>query len=197
MVNRPQFSGPAPLDFILNGLLIMFPARFGDSKSMNDAVNKAIPVGVTDYIELSSSPFYVDTTLFLKTVVDMKSVVTVFTRPDGFGKSTLMSMVKTFYEKTDQDTSVYFKDKKIWQCGEKYTSTQGKYPVLYLDIRDIRGTSWNETLGMFKGLFKQEYRRHMGLRELRFKNELRQQYCTTFSGVLKSMLIMLASHAAI
>ncbi|MCD8286074.1 MAG: AAA family ATPase [Clostridia bacterium] len=142
---------------------------------MSDTANKTVPVGITDFIELSFGPFYVDKTLFIKDYID-HDFITVFTRPNGFGKTTLLSMVKTFFEKTDQDTSVYFKDKAIWQCGEEYTSQQGKYPVLYLDFKNIHGTNWNETLGMFKDLFIQEYRRHTGLKELRLQDEFNQQF---------------------
>ncbi|MCD8295903.1 MAG: AAA family ATPase [Clostridia bacterium] len=142
---------------------------------MNDTKSKAIPVGVKDFIELSSTPFYVDKTLFLKKVIDFKYRVTVFTRPDGFGKSTLMSMVKTFFEKTDRDTSIYFRNKKIWQCGEEYTSKQGKYPVIYLDFKNIRGKSWDETLEMFRTLFRQEYRRHIKLAKLKSSGNFSRQ----------------------
>ena len=32
-----------------------------------------------------------------------------------FGKTLMMDMVRTFFEKTEEDTSRYFEDKHIWQ----------------------------------------------------------------------------------
>ena len=43
-----------------------------------------------------------------------------------------MDMLKTFFELSDEDTSVYFKDKAIWDCGAEYTKHQGKYPVIFV-----------------------------------------------------------------
>lgn len=61
----------------------------------------------------------------------------IFTRPRRFGKSLNLSMIRTFFEKTESDNSVYFKNLDIWKCGDKYTSEQGKYPVINLDLKDV------------------------------------------------------------
>ena len=38
----------------------------------------------------------------------------------AFRKTLNMDMLRTYFEKSDKDTSVYFRDKKIWACGQKY-----------------------------------------------------------------------------
>lgn len=78
------------------------------------------PVGITSYKEVSKECYYVDKTLIIKDIVDSHSKVYLFTRPRRFGKTLTMDMVRTFFEKTDTDTSVYFKDKYIWAEGNKY-----------------------------------------------------------------------------
>ena len=35
----------------------------------------------------------------------------------AFRKTLNMDMLRTYFEKSDKDTSVYFRDKKIWACG--------------------------------------------------------------------------------
>lgn len=47
----------------------------------------------------------------------------------------MMDTVRTFFEKTDEDTVQYFEDKHIWQAGEKYQGYQGKYPVIYFLLK--------------------------------------------------------------
>ena len=95
-------------------------------------------IGVDKYINTSTNGYYVDKTLLIKDVLDTNTSVFLFTRPRRFGKSLNMDMLKIFFEKTKKDTSIYFKDKKIWACGKKYQEHQGKYPVIYLTLKLIK-----------------------------------------------------------
>lgn len=107
------------------------------------------PVGITSYKEVAGECYYVDKTLLIKNIIDDHSKVFLFARPRRFGKTLMMDMVRTFFEKTDEDTSRYFEDKHIWQKGEKYREYQGKYPVIYLSFKDAHQTKWEE---MYKSL---------------------------------------------
>ena len=84
-----------------------------------------LPVGVSDYKDASSNYYYVDKTMLIRDFLDERAKVSLFTRPRRFGKTLNMDMLRTFFEKSDQDTSVYFQDKKIWSCGQKYRDYQG------------------------------------------------------------------------
>lgn len=75
-----------------------------------------LPIGCLDFKKVSDDFCYVDKTLLIKDVIDDNKIVTLFTRPRRFGKSLNMDMLRVFFEKTEQDTSVYFRDKKIWKC---------------------------------------------------------------------------------
>ena len=72
--------------------------------------------------------YYVDKTLLIKEFLDRKPLVSLFTRPRRFGKTLNMDMLRVFFEISDEDTSKFFVDKKIWKCGEEYREYQGKYP---------------------------------------------------------------------
>ncbi|MCD8306810.1 MAG: ATP-binding protein [Clostridia bacterium] len=120
---------------------------------------KQIPTGIDDYRKAVSSYYYVDKTLLIKDLMDRGSEVTLFTRPRRFGKSLNLSMIRAFFEKTDTDTSIYFKDKKIWQCGSDYTSKQGYYPVIYFNFKDMKKSSWEETLTGLKMIIALEFSR--------------------------------------
>ena len=69
-------------------------------------------------------------------------------------------MLKIFFEKTKKDTSIYFKDKKIWACGKKYQEHQGKYPVIYLTFKDIKFSTWDSVYKNIKRLIQAEFTRH-------------------------------------
>jgi hypothetical protein len=59
--------------------------------------------------------YYVDKTLLIKDIIDDHNKVYLFTRPRRFGKTLTLDMVRTFFERTKEDTSVYFSDMKSGQ----------------------------------------------------------------------------------
>ena len=65
-----------------------------------------------------------------------------------------------FFEKTPEDTSIYFKDKYIWQCGDYYTKHQGQYPVIFLSFKDVKCSSWQETFQKISKLISLEFMLH-------------------------------------
>ena len=100
----------------------------------------------------------------------------MFTRPRRFGKTLNMDMIRTYFEKTEEDTSVYFKDKEIWKCGEKYRSYQGKYPVIFLTFKDTKFTTWADTLESIRFLFANEFQRHQELADSPRCNSNEKEY---------------------
>lgn len=122
-----------------------------------------LPIGISDYRLASSEYYYVDKTLMIRDFIDERPMVSLFTRPRRFGKTLNMDMLRTFFEKTDEDTSVYFKDKKIWHCGQKYRDYQGKYPVIFLTFKDVKKDTWEETFRNIVQIIMIEYKRHSEL----------------------------------
>lgn len=124
---------------------------------------KSLPVGISDFKLAVTEYYYVDKTLLLRDFIDSRPMVSLFTRPRRFGKTLNMDMLRVFFEKTEEDTSVYFKDKMIWNCGEEYTAYQGKYPVIFLSFKDVKCSSWEETFQQIRALIAEEYQRHIEL----------------------------------
>ena len=122
-----------------------------------------LPVGVSDYRLASTEYYYIDKTMMLKDFIDERPMVTLFTRPRRFGKTLNMDMLRTFFEKTNEDTSKYFKDKKIWEQGEYYRSFQGKYPAIFITLKDVKHNSWDNTFANIGSIISSEYCRHSDL----------------------------------
>ena len=122
-------------------------------------------VGNTSYVEISSECYYVDKTLLIRDLIDDHNMVTLFTRPRRFGKTLAINMLKTFFEKTEEDTSKYFTDKNIWRCGQKYRALQGTYPVIMLTFKDVKFDNWQDSLEAIRLVLKDEYKRHPELME--------------------------------
>ena len=133
------------------------PAR--DMQTMR----RPLPVGVSDFRDACSNYYYVDKTMLIKDFLDERAKVSLFTRPRRFGKTLNMDMLRVFFEHTSEDTSVYFKDKKIWSCGASYTQHQGQYPVIFLTFKDVKCLSWADTFQKIRKLISLEFMRHSEL----------------------------------
>ena len=121
---------------------------------------KPLPIGVSDFKSATTNYYYVDKTLLIRDFLNAMPMVSLFTRPRRFGKTLNMDMLRVFFEKTPEDTSIYFKDKYIWQCGDYYTKHQGQYPVIFLSFKDIKCSSWQETFQKISKLISLEFMRH-------------------------------------
>lgn len=78
-------------------------------------------------MDVVKNSYYVDKTLLIRDLIDDQVPVILFIRPRRFGKTLALDMLKTFFEKTKEDNSIYFKDKQIWACGEKYQKMQSSH----------------------------------------------------------------------
>ena len=137
---------------------------------------KPLPIGISDYVRAQAEYYYVDKTLLIKEFLDQKSLVSLFTRPRRFGKTLNMDMLRVFFEKSTEDTSIYFIDKAIWKCGEKYTKHQGKYPVIFLTFKDVKFDSWEATIDKIRALLQAEFGRHRELMNSESTAEYEKQY---------------------
>ena len=121
---------------------------------------KPLPIGVSDFKSATTNYYYVDKTLLIRDFLNAIPMVSLFTRPRRFGKTLNMDMLRVFFEKTPEDTSIYFKDKYIWQCGDYYTKHQGQYPVIFLSFKDVKCSSWQETFQKISKLISLEFMLH-------------------------------------
>lgn len=134
-------------------------------RAIRRKVDKKLPLpkGITDYRKISSEYYYVDKTLLIRDFIDKRPLVSLFTRPSGFGKSLNMDMLRVFFEKSEEDTSVYFRDRKIWKCGREYQEYQGIYPVIYMSFEDVKAETWEKAYDQIYRIIRGELERHKGL----------------------------------
>lgn len=154
--------------------------RYKADQQKNRADMLPLPIGISDYCSASTEYYYVDKTLFIKDFLDERAKVSLFTRPRRFGKTLNMDMLRVFFEKTGEDTSVYFKEKKIWRCGKKYQEYQGRYPVIFITLKDAKCENWEETYDLMFKLLQNEFRRHMELLDSERVSSYEKTYFTRF-----------------
>ena len=111
---------------------------------------KAVPVGIEDFERIVREDYYyVDKTLLIEELLINRAPVTLFTRPRRFGKTLNMSMIKYFFDvKNKEGNKKLFENLKIF--NSEYMSEQGKYPVIFISLKDLKGNSWEECLKRLK-----------------------------------------------
>ena len=120
-----------------------------------------LPVGVDDFEKLRKEQYYyIDKTLFIKDLLDMKGEVNLFTRPRRFGKTLNMSMLRCFFEKGMKGQAELFCGLQIMKAGERYLAFMGKYPVISLSLKSMKQPSFELAFEMLKKEVGGEFARH-------------------------------------
>ena len=90
-----------------------------------------------DYAEALGCCTLVDKTMFIADVLDCDASVVVCCRPEGFGKSMNLSMLRAFLERpaVGRTGRISFADAQIWDAdGGRYRDEYACYPVISLDF---------------------------------------------------------------
>ena len=126
---------------------------------------KAVPVGIEDFERIINEDYYyVDKTILIEELLINRAPVTLFTRPRRFGKTLNMSMIKSFFDiKNKEENKKLFENLKI--SNSEYMSEQGKYPVIFISLKDLKGNSWEENFILIKKYIKNIYMEFYNLKD--------------------------------
>ena len=113
---------------------------------------KAVPVGIEDFERIIREDYYyVDKTMLIEELLINRAPVTLFTRPRRFGKTLNMLMIKYFFDvKNKEENKKLFENLKI--SNSEYMSEQGKYPVIFISLKDLKEDTWEECIGSIKDI---------------------------------------------
>ena len=142
---------------------------------------KRVPIGIEDFKEMIDKDYYfVDKTLLIKELIDNLAKVQLFTRPRRFGKTLNMKMIQRFFETTPESNAYLFDGLAITKAGEKYMKEQGKYPVIFLTLKELGASDYESALKSFKEIIRYEYTRHQEVLESPKLNEKEKELFTLF-----------------
>lgn len=114
-----------------------------------------LPVGIENFEDIRRSGFYyIDKTMLIEQALNNWSKVTLFTRPRRFGKTLGMSMLRSFFE-IGTDKSLFdglYISQNIALCDEH----MGKYPVIFISLKDVEGLSYDEAFQVFSRIIGNE-----------------------------------------
>ncbi len=129
-------------------------------------MKKSLPVGVENFKDIvESGYYYIDKSLFIKELLDMRGKVNLFLRPRRFGKTLNLSMLRYFYEDTgdmrkNEEHRSLFKGLKIMEQGEEYTGHMGKYPVIKLTLKSAKQPGFESAYNKLRKAIADEFQRH-------------------------------------
>ena len=122
------------------------------------AKKKILPVGIDSFEKIiDSGYYYLDKTMFIKTLVDTAGEVNLFTRPRRFGKTLTMSMLKSFFE--IGSSPELFHGLAIEQEKELCEKYQGKFPVVSISLKEIGGQNYETAIEKLRMLVSTECKR--------------------------------------
>ena len=147
-------------------------AIYGDTayygvELINRSGNGALPVGEYDFAETMDRCVLVDKTMFIADVLDADASVVACCRPEGFGKSMNLSMLKAFLERPADGRAgqSLFADTQIWDAdGGRYRDEYACYPVISLDFSGAARCGAN-VVGVVRDAFSDECARLLALLE--------------------------------
>ena len=119
----------------------------------------ALPIGNSDWAHVVANDWHADKTQLISGLLDKDATVALFTRPRRFGKTFALRMLRTFFEKTEKSNAHLFKGTKVWRNPE-HRSEQGKYPVLYITLKDAKGGDWEAVRSKIAAAMRVEADRH-------------------------------------
>ncbi|MBF0361029.1 MAG: AAA family ATPase [Oligoflexia bacterium] len=129
-------------------------------------------IGYSDFKKIIDQKFhFIDKSLFIKEFLDdVTTEVSVITRPRRFGKTLNLSMLRYFLAESvyGESTAGLFDNLKINNCGKdrdgiSYISYQGQNPVIFLTFKDIKETSFVDSIIKLKLIIQNLYREHRHL----------------------------------
>ena len=134
-------------------------------------MKKALPVGVDSFEKIIRDGYcYVDKTMLIKELLDLKGEVNLFTRPRRFGKTLNLSMLRCFFEDTgdekrNAENRELFRNLKIMEVGEPYTEQMEKYPVFSLTLKSAKQENYDMAVYMICNAVSTEFERHRAVVE--------------------------------
>ncbi len=153
---------------------------------------KPIPIGIEDFKEIIDREYYfIDKTMLIKDILNSGSKVTLFIRPRRFGKTLNISMLKRYFEKTDEDNSYLFDELAISEAEDKYKSYMGQYPIISISLKGMKQPDFDTAFARFKNLVTREFERHDNIiSSEKLKPLQRKQFSEIYNGTADNSIYL-------
>lgn len=117
--------------------------------------------GPEDFRQLRTEGYYyVDKKAFIAEWIEHKEPVLLLPRPRRFGKTVNLSTLRYWLEKSDEDRSWLFEGLAISRAAPEILAHQGRYPVIFLSLKDVKELDFSSAVGRIRDLVGRLYEEH-------------------------------------
>jgi hypothetical protein len=132
---------------------------------MQQKTDKKFAPGLSDFAEMlrDKEVYFVDKSLLIKDILKEKDKVILISRPRRFGKTLNMSMISEFF---GNPKSKNLFDNLLVSEHPEIMAHQGKYPVIFLSLKDSKQTNYLDALSHIREVMSALYGKFMFLKEV-------------------------------
>ena len=105
---------------------------------------KVLPIGKSDFRKIRESEtdnYYVDKTLMIRDFIESDKEVSLITRPRRFGKTLNMTMIRDFFDITEESCSIF---EGLDIMNTEYKTSMNSRPVVFLTLKGCTGENVSE-----------------------------------------------------
>lgn len=124
---------------------------------------------------------FVDKSPFIQEVLETSAAVILLPRPRRFGKTTNMTMLRSFLDLQGVDRSHYFSDLRIWQQTDLVHQHFQQYPVIFISLNSLKARTWAEMKAKLHSVIQYAYH---GFRYLHRSKKLSSEQKELFHSIL-------------
>lgn len=138
-------------------------------------MEKLLPIGIDDFKEIVNTCYYVDKTMLVNEIIQApNNSVFLFTRPQRFGKSLSLSMLR-YYFSMQEDSAALFKNLLIDKV-ERAKSYLNSVPVVRFNFKGTVEETFEGVMNRFRSCIADGFRQVSGLIDLTKLNEYDADY---------------------
>ena len=133
---------------------------------------KRLGLGVEDFKEIITFDYYyIDKTKLIEEILFDGAKIKLFCRPRRFGKTLNMSTLRYFFdiENKEENRKLF---NGLYIENSPMISEQGKYPVIFFTMKDIRGNNFKEFIEDIELLIISIIKEYQGLKDVCFPEEI-------------------------
>lgn len=109
-----------------------------------------LPISTADFERIREGKFYyIDKTRIISRIISDDADFILFTRPRRFGKTTLQTMLRSFFDIRKKSVQL-FSGLDIEKDEAAVSVWMNKFPVIYLSLKDIDGATFESALYRFR-----------------------------------------------
>jgi len=153
-----------------------------------------VATGVDDFREIREGGFeYIDKSHLIREFLDRDAhKVILVPRPRRFGKTINLTMLKRYFEKSDENLWPLFDGLSISRAGDEYRKHFQKYPVIHLSFKGTRADTWEGCFSMIVRELRRMCEAHLGALEGFLRGPYRDEYLGLLRGEADSVAYQLS-----